>query len=254
MTVAKEIVPTPDSVGSNFTKYTELIKSIMKHFNLLACLAIFSICLYGYADTQAKSEAANRFQETQPTYAQTQKAEFAALAKKPVYTTVKSRQEQARMEKDNSVIETMFDQFDNKSESRVFYNDSLLKMVVLRTSANGQKQALIYGQNGEVKSAPQKTLDKLLTAAASEIAKTVGINEGRKENEMLAKMLNASKPAEMVPAADSNPVTIKETVAVGETAQASLKVEVPEPKEFIPMKVNTEDSVLKLRAALRSLK
>lgn len=231
----------------------------MKYFSFLICAVIFSVCLNGCADNQAKFNALSKMQKKKKTYAESQTAEIAELARQPVRTTVESRREQTRMEKDNSVVETMYDAFGNKTESRVFYKDSLLKMVVLQTSADGQQQALIYGQNGEVKTAPPLMLDKVLTSVAGEIAKTVEIFEGRRENEMLAKLQTAqTPPTEDFPAVNFNSPTVVETVPVTENEQIAAMVEssteLLQPNKDELKIIRTEDSTLKLRAEVQSLK
>ncbi len=93
-------------------------------------------------------------------------------------TPVKVYGETTKIVADGSQINTMFDRYGNKAETRYFNYDSRLKFVLLRTSGDGQKQVFIYGQNGEVKSLPEDMLDKVLTAPANEIAAAAGINEG----------------------------------------------------------------------------
>ena len=157
------------------------------------------------------------------------------------------------MEQDNSVVETIYDSFGNKTESRVFSNDSLLKMVVVRTSAQGQKQALIYGQNGEVKTAPQNMLDKVLTSVAGEIAKTVEIFGGRKENEMLAKLQTPPMTSsENFTAVSYNPPAVSENTQL---APVEEKIAAPEqnsqPNKSETKAVEKDNDALKLRTAVQ---
>jgi hypothetical protein len=190
------------------------------------CAIIFSICLGGCSNNQANLKTSGKTQQKKHTFSQTQYNELAELTRKPLQTTTKSYREQTRMENDNSVVETMYDAFGNKTESRVFHNDSLLKMIVLRTSTDGEKQALVYGQNGEVKTAPPTLLNKVLTTVAGEIAKAVEIFEGRKENAMLAK-LQAPKtpPTEEFSPVNANLQTVEETAPVVENTVAEEKSE-----------------------------
>ena len=96
-----------------------------------------------------------------------------------VRTTKASYSEPNKMEMDNSVVETMYDNYGNKTENRVFNHDPLVKMIVLRTTVDGQAQAMIYAQNGDIKMAPPKILENILRSPAGEIAKAVEITEGR---------------------------------------------------------------------------
>jgi len=236
----------------------------MKYISFVVCAVILFVGLNGCAGSRARFASISKAGKKKITFAQTLTAELAELAKSPIRTTLEGRQEMAQMSKDNSVIQTMYDAFGNKTESRVFYNDAFLKMVVVKTSADGQKEALVYGQNGEVKLAPQNFLDKALTAVAAEIAKTVEIFEGRKENEMLAR-LNAPpvQPTEDFSLSSLDQTTVEESAPVAETEQTvestEAETEMVETKKVEETKVEakpvqTEDSSLKLRAVVQSLK
>ena len=231
----------------------------MKYLSLLICAFVFFVSLNGCASSQAENNVLGQSPKKRQTFAESQKAELAELAKKPVRTTVGGYQEQARMENNDSVVETMYDSFGNKTESRVFYDDALLKMVVVRTSIDGQKQALVYGQNGEVKTAPRNLLDRVLTFAAREIAKTVEIFEGRKENEMLAKLQNHETPrienfsavSLETPPITENSRTV-ETAPIIETVETPAEV-LPPTKDAVKTS-EAEDSALKLRSVVQSLR
>lgn len=82
---------------------------------------------------------------------------------------------------DGSQIMTMYDAFGNKTEKRVFDGDALLQLVAVRTSASGEKQISVFGQNGSVRPLPPAMLDKVLTASAGELATAAGIYEGRRK-------------------------------------------------------------------------
>lgn len=84
-------------------------------------------------------------------------------------------QEITKVAADQSRVNTMYDAFGNKSETRYFNNHLRLQFLLLRTSADGQKQIFVYGQNGEVKSLPEDMLDRALTAPADELANSAGI-------------------------------------------------------------------------------
>lgn len=91
-----------------------------------------------------------------------------------------SYQEGDTTESDGTKITTMYDGFGNKTERRFFYRHPILEAMVLRTSTDGQKEILLFGHNGEVKSVPQNMIDKAMIATADELAKAAGILEGRK--------------------------------------------------------------------------
>lgn len=111
----------------------------------------------------------------------------------PVRTTAKAYKETAKIESDNSLVETMYDDHGNKTESRYFNNNPVLKMVVLRTKTSGETEAIIYGQNGDIKIAPPELVRNIMKSSAKDIAKAVEIKEGVIENQIPA-MLAATKP------------------------------------------------------------
>ena len=92
----------------------------------------------------------------------------------------KSSPETNQTAKDGSQINVMYDNFGNKTETRTF-NNTVLKFVLLRTSADGSRQVFVYGQNGEVKSLPKNMLDRVSTAPSNELASSAGISESFKE-------------------------------------------------------------------------
>ncbi len=230
----------------------------MKYLSFLTCAVIFFICLNGCAGSHTNFVSSVKAAKRKLTYAQTLTAELAELARQPIRTTVEGRQEVAQMGSGNSIIQTMYDAFGNKTESRVFENDSFLKMIVLKTSASGQQEALVYGQNGEVKVAPQSLLGKVLTSVAGEIAKTVQIFEVRKEDELLAKLDAPVTPTEDILMTNLNQPVVAETAPVAETepAKESVATETAavEPAKIETKTVKAEDSAAQLRAAVQSLK
>ena len=83
---------------------------------------------------------------------------------------------------DDSQIQTTYDGFGNKTEIRVFSKHPRLKLLMLRTSVNGERQIYVHGQNGEVEGLPENMLDKAISISADEIANSAGITETRREN------------------------------------------------------------------------
>jgi len=92
-----------------------------------------------------------------------------------------SSQEQTKILDDNSKLNTMYDGFGNKTEARCFNNHPRLTCIVLSSAVNGQRQVLVYGQNGDIKELPENMVDKVTTATADEIANTAGIYAARQQ-------------------------------------------------------------------------
>lgn len=75
----------------------------------------------------------------------------------------------------DSKIETMFDRYGNKTQTRCFDSHPRLRCVVLITKVGGEQQIFVYGQDGTVKSLTEDMYDKVLTETADEIANSAGI-------------------------------------------------------------------------------
>ena len=80
----------------------------------------------------------------------------------------KGGQLEKRLLFDASVIETLVDGFGNKVETRYFKGHPRLRMLILRTSANGNREVTVYG-HGDTKFVPE-LVDRALTATGDEIA------------------------------------------------------------------------------------
>lgn len=92
-----------------------------------------------------------------------------------------STQETTQVARDGSRVTTMFDGHGNKTEMRFFDSDPLLQSIMIRTSAKGETQVSVYGQNGTVRQLPDNMLGKAMSASGSELATAAGIYEGRRE-------------------------------------------------------------------------
>ncbi len=104
-------------------------------------------------------------------------------------------QNPAQIAPDGSRITTMYDGYGNKVETRYFDYHPRLKQILVRTFADGKKQAYVYGQNGEVKGLPDNLSNKFLTSSADEIANAVGISNTITQTSTFvqnAKPLNAT--------------------------------------------------------------
>lgn len=167
-------------------------ESKMRDLSLLICtislVAGFISCDNVKSENERKESLRNDQRGTIET------VEFYDQPAPPVRTTAKAYKEITKIESDNSTVETMYDNHGNKTESRYFNNNPVLKMIVLRTKLNGETEAVIYGQNGDIKIAPPELVEKIMKSSAKDIAKAVEIKEGSIYNEIPA-MLAATKPA-----------------------------------------------------------
>jgi hypothetical protein len=97
---------------------------------------------------------------------------------------------------DQSQIETSYDGFGNKTETRCFNNHLRVRCIMLRTSVEGQKQVFVYAQSGEVKkSLPADMIDKITTASADEIANSAGINQTYQRSSVIARNIQSTNSA-----------------------------------------------------------
>ncbi|HEX8250896.1 MAG TPA: hypothetical protein VF599_22165 [Pyrinomonadaceae bacterium] len=91
---------------------------------------------------------------------------------------------------DNSQIVIMKDNFGNKVETRTFRFHPRLACVILRTAADGKREVLVYGQNGDLKTLPPEMIDRAMTARSDELANAAGIFEGKR-----MRVINSSSTA-----------------------------------------------------------
>ncbi|HLM01985.1 MAG TPA: hypothetical protein VK400_13095, partial [Pyrinomonadaceae bacterium] len=80
---------------------------------------------------------------------------------------------------DFSEVTVMYDGFGNKLERRFFRGHPRLDTVIVKTTADGRREIMIYGQNGERKTIDGELGNRLLTASADEIANAAKIYETR---------------------------------------------------------------------------
>ena len=163
----------------------------------------------------------------------------------PVRTTTKAYKETTKIESDSSLIETMFDAHGNKTESRYFNGNTLLKMVVLRTKNDGQTEAVIYGQNGDIKIAPPEIVENIMKSSAKDIARAVEIKEGTIENQIPAMLAAAKGTPEPAFTLFQNPSTenvspVLKTENVIETEMLSDKL-IKSDKEVTDKNKTTEE-------------
>lgn len=94
-------------------------------------------------------------------------------------------------------VSTMTDSAGNKSESVCYENHPLVGCVALKTSVKGEKEILVYAQNGTVKVLPADKIPDIYTVSANEAASVAGITEGRKYDQ--AQPIFAQKPQNSAP-------------------------------------------------------
>jgi len=123
-----------------------------------------------------------------------------------VVTSKENSQQNNIVAYDGSKISVMLDGFGNKSETRYFDNDPKLQMILLRTAANGERQAFVYGQNGEVKDVPPAMLDKVMSLPAAELAQAANIYESKKERALSQNYTTVSMPTTAMTSMQSLPV------------------------------------------------
>lgn len=166
-------------------------ESKMRDLSLLICTISLVAGFISCDNVKSENERKESLRNNQRGVTET--VEFYDQPAPPVRTTAKAYKETTKIESDNSTVETMYDNHGNKTESRYFNNNPVLKMVVLRTKLNGETEAVIYGQNGDIKIAPPELVEKIMKSSAKDIAKAVEIKEGEIYNEIPA-MLAATKP------------------------------------------------------------
>jgi len=129
---------------------------------------------------------------------------------------------------DGSQIRTSYDAYGNKTEVRMFFNDPKLKQIMMRTSADGQKQVYVYGQNGEVETLPGAMVERVLTGSANEIANSAGITKTRQEKvKMVSSLYVPLAPVEQNNAQQNLP-QIPNPNAARETVQEETRASVEE--------------------------
>lgn len=136
--------------------------------------------------------------------------EFTEWHEDPLVIEPENENEQGkvRMGNDNSEINTMYDSYGNKTETRIFSGHPLIRLIIIRTSPNGSKTAVVYSQSGEAKKLPEEILEKVLTVNPNEIARAAEIVETPKES-LIALQQNPQPPFPQHPLAQTtdNPVS-----------------------------------------------
>jgi hypothetical protein len=101
---------------------------------------------------------------------------------------------------DRSQIETSYDGFGNRTDTRCFNNHIRVRCVMIRTATDGQKHVFVYAQNGEVKkSLPADMVDKITTASADEIANSAGIHQSFQRSTVIVRNIPSTNSAPLKP-------------------------------------------------------
>jgi len=122
--------------------------------------------------------------------------------------TGKSSQEPTKILSDNSKLNVMYDGIGNKTESRCFETHPRMVCVVLKSGVNGQRQAVVYGHNGDVRYLPEDKLETAMTASGDEIANLAGLTKSKHQTSQLAYTQPApvsNIPTPLRPAGDIQP-------------------------------------------------
>lgn len=133
------------------------------------------------------AETYNKYQDREMVF-ENLTADFPEYNEEIIDLVSIKEKETLETQKDGSQLNTLFDGYGNKTQIRTFFDDGLVKFVIVKTFSDGGQQALVFAQNGEIKVVPDELINKFLTLSGKEIAKIVGIIEGRKENEFLANL------------------------------------------------------------------
>lgn len=104
-----------------------------------------------------------------------------------------SSAEVVRVQGDGSRVTRMEDGYGNSTVTRNFSGHKLLRKVIVRFQAKGQRAAFVYGKNGQVKSLPARYQDRILTASADEIAAAAMIFDAQNPSDHRKQRLNAIK-------------------------------------------------------------
>jgi hypothetical protein len=175
------------------------------HFLILLAFVVANLsgCASYYNDKSATekridiiiADTYNKYQNKEIVF-ERMTMDFPEYHEEVVTLAEKSKKEMARLKDDGTELNTFYDGYGNKTETRMFFHDKLIKFVVIKTTPGGVRQGIVYAQNGEVKLLPQDLTAEALELSGDEIARSVEVFEGRQENETLA---NLQHPATVMP-------------------------------------------------------
>ncbi len=144
--------------------------------------------------------------------------------------TGKSR-EITQIAKDGSTVEITYDGFGNKTETRTFNGNPMLRLIMLRTGTDGSRKVFVYAKNGEIKTLPDDMLDRILTAPSGELASAAGIYQGISEEPESSQTNQPTTYTQLKPLPSSQfPIRNQqtETTLQQEAAKPSVESEKPQ--------------------------
>ena len=95
---------------------------------------------------------------------------------------------------DGSQITTMDDGHGNLIQTRYFGNHPNLKMMTVKTFADGHQEIIVFGHNGERKRVQPEMIQQSLTASGTDIANVAGIKSTKLEPSQAKIVKNTPPP------------------------------------------------------------
>ncbi|HEX8367896.1 MAG TPA: hypothetical protein VF604_05090 [Pyrinomonadaceae bacterium] len=137
---------------------------------------------------------------------------------------------------DNSEITVMYDGFGNKLEKRYFKGHPRLDSVLVRTAADGRREILAYGRNGEKRPIDGELGNRLMSASADEIANAAKIYGTRPviRNQVITSQNEQTKP--------QSPVSTSVTVQQPPATMPQNETTVEEPVQKTPETNNSTEN------------
>lgn len=190
----------------------------MKHIVFLAAItmSLFFTSCAGFSEKKSAAEVVYLDDKLQIENGTTLENKSPALPREIITGQKKENGDITTTASDGSQITVMTDNAGNKTESRCFNNHPLIACVVVSTSIQGNKQVLVYGQNGSVKkSLPENMVDNVLTIPANELASAAGIVEGRKQTNFPTIVLQRAKDSQPVQPIPSYKFPVQKEISAG---------------------------------------
>ena len=137
---------------------------------------------------------------------------------------------------DNSELETAYDGYGSKSETRYFKNHPRLKFVMVRTATDGTRQVFVYGYASGPALMPEDFSEKALSAPADEIANAAGLKARRGDETQITNFLRRSETAQPAP-----PVQASQSVSMPQNQTRQITGE-PNASDSAPPNSAAESS------------
>jgi hypothetical protein len=142
-----------------------------------------------------------------------------------------------RLLPDESVIETLIDGFGNKTETRYFKEHPRLRLIILRTSAEGNQEVTVYGYESDTAKIADLG-EKALTASGDEIANAAQLvaTRGTSETPAFVKKNKTDPTLQPLPSSAFQ----KPVMPVNQPLE-TVQPETTNPSEKSPTQSNEED-------------